>query len=53
MDMAKMITCPCGWTIISPQGEDDVKKHVAIHMRDTHPSTEMTEEEIKENMKSV
>jgi hypothetical protein len=32
--MAKLITCPCGWTIISPQGEDDVRKHAAIHMRD-------------------
>jgi len=51
--MAKMITCPCGWTIISPQGEDDVRKHIAIHLKDAHPGTEMTQEEITENIKSL
>lgn len=51
--MVKMLTCPCGWTVMSPQGEEDVKKHAAIHMRDAHPGAEMTEEEIRQNFKSV
>ena len=51
--MAKMSTCPCGWTIISPQGEGDVKKHMMIHLRDAHPGTVMTEDEIGKTIKTV
>ncbi len=51
--MGKMSTCPCGWTIISPQGEDDVKKHMIIHLRDTHPGTAVTEAEIGKTIKTV
>ena len=51
--MAKMLTCPCGWTIISPQGEEDVKKHIMMHLHDTHPGTNMTEEEIRKIIKTV
>ena len=51
--MAKMMTCPCGWTIISPQGDDDVRKHVSVHLRDTHPGTSMTEEDLQRLIKNV
>ena len=51
--MAKMSTCPCGWTIISPQGEGDVKKHMMMHLRDAHPGTVMTEDEIGKTIKTV
>jgi len=51
--MGKMLTCPCGWTVISPQGEEDVIKHVAIHLRDVHPGTVRREEEIKKQIKTV
>ncbi len=51
--MAKMSTCPCGWTIISPQGEGDVKKHMMMHLRDAHPGTIMTEDEIGKTIKTV
>ncbi|HEX2558279.1 MAG TPA: hypothetical protein VHK86_08140 [Nitrososphaera sp.] len=51
--MAKMLTCPCGWTVISPQGDEDIKKHTRIHLTDTHPGTSMTEEEIGKIIKTV
>ncbi len=51
--MARMMTCPCGWTIISPQGDDDVRKHVMTHLKDTHPGTSMTEEDLQRLIKSV
>lgn len=51
--MAKMLTCPCGWTIISPQGDEDVKKHIMIHVKDIHPGTIMKEEELGKMIKTI
>jgi len=51
--MAKMSTCPCGFTVISPRGDEDVKKHMSIHLKDTHPGSSMTEEEIGKTIKTV
>ncbi len=51
--MANMLTCPCGWTVISPQGVDDVRKHIAIHLRDVHPGTNMTDAEIQHIIRTV
>ena len=51
--MANMATCACGWTVISPQGAEDVKKHVVIHVGDAHPGTKVTEGEIRTMIKSV
>ena len=38
--MAKMITCMCGWTIISPLGDADVLRHTQLHLKDNHPGTD-------------
>ncbi len=51
--MASMITCPCGWTLISPQGEADARKHVKIHLTDVHPGSAMTDEEITKTIKTI
>ena len=51
--MANMATCACGWTVISPQGAEDVKKHVMIHVGDAHPGTKVSEGEIRNMIKSV
>ncbi len=51
--MAKMISCPCGWTLISPQGEEDIKKHAMIHSADCHPGLTTTEDEIIQMIKNV
>jgi len=51
--MANMATCACGWTIISPVGAEDVKKHILIHLSDTHPGTKVTGEEIKTMIKAI
>ncbi len=51
--MAKMLSCDCGWTIVSPQGESDVKKHAMIHVKDAHPGMNMTEEQAEQMIKTV
>lgn len=49
--MAAIGTCPCGWTIISPQGVEDVKKYAMMHMREIHPETVVTPEELMSHIK--
>jgi hypothetical protein len=51
--MAKMISCPCGWTLISPLGEEDIKKHAMIHGKDCHPGLTTTEDEVAKMIKTV
>jgi len=51
--MAKMVSCPCGWTLISPQGDEDVKKHTMIHVQDAHPGMTMTQDDLTKMIKSV
>ena len=51
--MASMGTCACGWTVITPLGPDDVKKHVSIHLRDNHPGTVLTADELDKLIKTV
>ncbi|QQG48431.1 MAG: hypothetical protein HY247_06720 [archaeon] len=48
-----MSTCPCGWTVISPQGEGQATKHTRIHLTDVHPDTSVSEEEIKKMIRTV
>ena len=49
--MGAIGTCPCGWTLVSPQGVEDVKKHAMIHMKEVHPETVMTPEELMTHIK--
>ena len=49
--MGAIGTCPCGWTIVSPQGIEDVKRHAMIHMKEVHPETVMTPEELMTHIK--
>jgi hypothetical protein len=51
--MAKMMSCDCGWTLISPMGEDDVMKHGMKHVADAHPGTNFTDDEMMKMMKTV
>jgi predicted small metal-binding protein len=51
--MAKMATCACGWTIISPVSAEDVKKHIFIHLADTHPGTKVSDGEVQTMIKTV
>jgi hypothetical protein len=51
--MANMTTCACGWTVISPLGADNVKKHVLIHLHDDHPGTSVTEDELMKMIKTL
>jgi len=51
--MAKMATCSCGWTVISPLGAEDVKKHTRIHLKDNHPDTVLSDSEMEQLIKSV
>ncbi|MDA4111180.1 MAG: hypothetical protein OK439_01470 [Thaumarchaeota archaeon] len=51
--MAKMGTCACGWTVISPVGEEDVLMHVRIHLNEHHPGTKITEGELRNLIRSI
>ncbi|MBI3859117.1 MAG: hypothetical protein HY296_02595 [Thaumarchaeota archaeon] len=51
--MAEMATCPCGWMVISPQGEEQAMKHSRMHMADVHPEASLTDAEIMKMIKSV
>jgi hypothetical protein len=35
--MEKMVSCECGWTLITPMGVDDFKKHAMMHVTDPIP----------------
>ncbi len=51
--MTAIGTCPCGWSMVSPQGGEDVKKHAMIHMKEFHPDTVVTPEELMTHIKEV
>jgi predicted small metal-binding protein len=51
--MGAMNVCSCGWTIVSPLGAEDCVKHTMIHLRDAHPGTIMTHDEILAHTKPV
>jgi predicted small metal-binding protein len=50
--MGKMRTCPCGFTVISPE-EGEVVKHIRLHLSDCHPGSRQTDDEILKGMVSV
>ncbi len=51
MVIAKHFTCPvCGWSITSPDGEEDVAKHVKMHKEEKHPSIELAPDQMKKMM---
>ena len=51
--MAKMMSCECGWTMITPMGEGDLMKHVKMHMMDAHPGMNMSDDQMMKMMKTV
>jgi hypothetical protein len=51
--MASMISCDCGWTLVSPAGDDDVKKHASIHVADAHPGMTVTDEQASGMIKRI
>jgi predicted small metal-binding protein len=51
--MAKMMSCDCGWTLITPNGEDDLKKHAMMHVADAHPGMKVTDDMMMKMMKTV
>jgi predicted small metal-binding protein len=51
--MAKLMTCACGWTLISPLGEEDIVKHTMLHLKENHPGSAMTPAELRKITKEV
>lgn len=51
--MGAMNVCTCGWTIVSPMGAEDVKKHTLIHLQDAHPGIVIKPEEIMAHIKQI
>lgn len=47
-------TCPvCGFTVITPKGEEDLMKHVDMHAMDFHSDMPMTHDQIMSMTKVV
>jgi len=51
--MATGMMCDCGWTIISPKGEMDVKKHAMMHIQDAHPGMKVSDADMMQMMKKI
>jgi predicted small metal-binding protein len=51
--MGHMFTCPCSWTLITQEGEEDLKMHIKIHMADAHPGTAMNDEDTGKAIRTV
>jgi hypothetical protein len=51
--MAHMTSCPCGWTIVSPQGAEDVKMHVSMHLKKYHPEIIQTDAELQAKIRPI
>ena len=51
--MAKGMMCDCGWTIVSPMGEMDVKKHAMMHIQDAHPGMRMSDQDMMKLIKTM
>jgi hypothetical protein len=51
--LGHMFTCPCSWTLITQEGEEDLRMHIKIHMADVHAGKEMNEEDIRKAIKTV
>ncbi len=51
--MAKMGTCPCGFTVISPKDDSEVIRHISMHLSEDHPGTAMSNDEIRKKIVSL
>jgi predicted small metal-binding protein len=51
--MASMVSCDCGWTLVSPAGDADVKKHAKMHASDAHPGMTITDEQLTGMIKRI
>jgi hypothetical protein len=51
--MAKMMSCECGWTLITPMGEGDLMKHAKMHVADAHPKMKVSDADMMKMMKTV
>jgi predicted small metal-binding protein len=50
----KMMTCPCGWSVKSPFGEDDVLEHSMLHAKKHHPDmAKMKKEDVMKMIKDA
>ena len=49
----QMIACDCGWTLVSPAGDADIKKHATMHVNDAHTGMNVTDEQMKEMIKHI
>lgn len=53
MVKAKQFTCPCGFSVTSPYGTDDVMKHAAVHGSERHPEMKPSKDQLMEMVKDV
>ena len=50
---AKQFTCACGWTVISPVGEEDTLKYAKMHADEYHSDLNLGPEQLRGSIKTV
>ena len=53
MVKAEQFNCPCGFSITTPGGRDDLMKHVMMHKEDHHPDMKMSQAQLESMIKQV
>ena len=53
MAQGEQFTCPCGFSIISADGREDMMKHVMLHKNGHHADMKMNDKETESLFKKV
>jgi predicted small metal-binding protein len=53
MVKAEQFSCPCGFSITTTGGREDLMKHVMLHKNDHHKDMKLTEEQLNSMIKKV
>ena len=53
MVKGEQFNCPCGFSVTSPGGREDLMKHVMMHKEDRHPDMKMSQQQLESMIKQV
>ncbi|HEY3420698.1 MAG TPA: hypothetical protein VGK23_09115 [Methanomassiliicoccales archaeon] len=53
MVKALQFNCPCGFSLITPNGMEELMKHVTAHKSDRHPDMNLSQKQLDSMIKEV